>query len=63
MTPHQKQTEQIKMWLALTAALAEQTANKNESEITKRDVIKVAQKVEDIINVLHGKSKIAGWRE
>lgn len=63
MEVHEIQRNQIEMWLKLTAELAEKTSQKPEDEITKRDIIKVAQKVEDIVNVLHGKSKIAGWRQ
>ncbi len=62
MEPHEKQRAQVEMWLKLTADLAERTSQKDESTITKKDIIKIAQKVEDIINVMYGKSKIAGWR-
>ena len=51
------------MWLILTAELAEKTSLKTEDEITKRDIVKIAQKIEDIINVLNGKAKISGWRQ
>lgn len=62
MEPHEKQRAQIEMWLKLTAELAEKTSTKAEKDISKKDIIKIAQKVEDIVNVLYGKSKIAGWR-
>lgn len=62
MEPHEKQRAQIEMWLNLTADLADATAEKPEQTITKKDIIKIAQKVEDIVNVLYGKSKINGWR-
>lgn len=62
MEPHEKQRAQIEMWLQMTAKLIDVTAQKNENDITKRDIIKIAQKIEDIINVMYGKSKIAGWR-
>lgn len=62
MNPQEKQKAQIEMWLKLTADLAEMTASKPEKDISKKDIIKIAQKVEDIVNVLYGKSKIAGWR-
>jgi hypothetical protein len=62
MEPHEKQRAQVEMWLKLTAELIDTTAQKNENDISKRDIIKIAQKIEDIINVMHGKSKIAGWR-
>lgn len=58
----EKQKNQIEMWLNLTAELVDLTAAKGDSEITKRDIIKIAQKIEDIVNVLNGKSKIYGWR-
>jgi len=51
------QKNQIEMWLKLTAELAEKTSLKSEDEITKRDIVKIAQKIEDIINVLNGKAK------
>ena len=57
------QKNQIEMWLKLTAELAEKTSLKSEDEITKRDIVKIAQKIEDIINVLNGKAKIVGWRQ
>lgn len=63
MEPHEIQRNQIETWLKLTAELSEKTSLKDENDITKRDIIKIAQKVEDIINVLYGKSKISGWRE
>lgn len=62
MEPHEKQRAQVEMWLKLTADLADNIALKDESKITKKNIIKVAQKVEDIVNVMYGKSKIAGWR-
>lgn len=62
METHEKQRAQIEMWLKLTADIAERTAQKDEDSITKKDIIKIAQKIEDIVNVLYGKSKIAGWR-
>ena len=57
------QKNQIEMWLKLTAELAEKTSLKSEDEITKRDIVKIAQKIEDIINVLNGKANISGWRQ
>jgi len=62
METHEKQRKQIEMWLRLTADLAETISKKDEADITRKDIIKVAQKVEDIVNVLYGKSKIDGWR-
>jgi len=59
---HTKQKEQIELWLKLVADFADSIAEKPEEEIDKRDVMKVARKVNDIVNVLYGKSKIAGWR-
>lgn len=63
MQVHEIQRVQIELWLKLTADLATKTAQKPNDEITKRDIIKIAQKVDDIVNVLNGKSKIAGWRK
>lgn len=62
MMPHEMQRDQIEMWLALTAEMAEKTSKKKEEDIDMKDVVRIAQKVQDIINVLYGKSKIAGWR-
>ena len=62
MQPHEMQRDQIEMWLTLTAELAEKTSQKPESEIELKDIVRIAQKVQDIINVLYGKSKISGWR-
>ena len=59
---HTKQKEQIAMWLNITADLADKIAQTPENEISKKDVLKVARKINDIVNVLYGKSKIAGWR-
>ena len=58
----EQQKEQIAMWLRLAAELADQIAEKPEDEIQKKDIVKVARKVQDIVDVLYGKSKIAGWR-
>ena len=63
MQVHEIQRIQIELWLKLTAELAVKIAAKPEDEITKRDIIKIAQKVEDIENVLKGVSKISGWRK
>ena len=60
MQVHEIQRNQIELWLKLTAELATKTAEKDD--ITKRDIIKIAQKVVDIENVLKGVSKIVGWR-
>jgi len=62
MQVHEIQRNQIELWLKLVSAMALRIAAKPEKSITKRDIIKLAQKVEDIINVLNGVSKIAGWR-
>jgi len=62
MEVHEKQRDQIEMWLKLTAELSLKLSQKNEEDITKKDILKVAQKIEDIVNVLYGKSKIGGWR-
>ena len=62
MQPHEIQRDQIEMWLKLTAEMAEKLSEKQEDEITLKDIVKVGQKVQDVINVLYGKSKIAGWR-
>jgi|688.fasta_scaffold826687_1 hypothetical protein len=59
---HQKQNDQIELWLQLVANLADSTADKPEAEITKKDIVKIARKINDIVNVLYGKSKISGWR-
>jgi len=62
MQPLEIMTAQIKKWIELTASLVDKINEKSEDEITKKDIIRVAQKVQDVINVLHGKSKISGWR-
>jgi hypothetical protein len=62
MQVHEIQRNQIELWLRLVSDLAKKTAAKPENEITKRDIIKIAQKVDDIMKVLNGVSKIAGWR-
>lgn len=62
METHEKQRKQIEMWLQLTADLSDKISQKDEDEISKKDIVKIAQKVEDIVNVLYGKSKIDGWR-
>ncbi len=62
MQPHEILTNQLEKWVELTADLTDKLNEKSEEEITKRDIIKIAQKVEDVINVLYGKSKISGWR-
>ncbi len=62
MQPHDIQKNQLALWLNLTADLSEKISQKPEDEIIKKDIIKIAQKIQDIINVLNGKSKIAGWR-
>lgn len=62
MQPHEMQRDQIEMWLYLTADYAEKISEKKEEDIELKDIVKVAQKVQDIINVLYGKSKISGWR-
>lgn len=62
MELHERQRDQIEMWLHLASDLAERISEKEEEEITKKDIIKIAQKIEDIMNVFYGKSKIAGWR-
>ncbi len=59
---HTKQKDQIELWLKLVADFAENISLKSEDDIDKKDVLKVARKVNDIVNVLYGKSKIAGWR-
>lgn len=58
----EQQKRQIAMWLQLVADLADSIADKPENQIQKKDIIKVARKVQDIVDVLYGKSKIAGWR-
>lgn len=62
MKQHEILRVQLEKWIELTGDLTDKTQKKKESEITKTDIIKIAQKVQDVINVLHGKSKIAGWR-
>ena len=62
MQPHEIMTKQLEKWIELTAALSDRVQEKQEDEITKKDIISVAQKVQDVINVLYGKSKISGWR-
>lgn len=59
---HTKQKDQIELWLKMVADFADTIAEKPEDDIDKKDVMKVARKVNDIVNVLYGKSKIAGWR-
>jgi hypothetical protein len=63
MEPDEIQRNQIEMWLDITAELAYKFSEKPEDEITKKDIIKIAHRVEDVVNVLYGKSKIAGWRQ
>ena len=53
---------QLQKWIEITANFAEETSKKEEYEITKEDIISLAQKVEDVQNVLIGKSKMSGWR-
>jgi len=62
MNPHEMLTKQLEKWIELTAYHAEDISDKNEEDITKQDIIAVAQKIEDVMNVLIGKSKISGWR-
>ena len=62
MQPHEIMTKQLEKWIELTAELSDRVQEKQEDEITKKDIISVAQKVQDVINVLYGKSKISGWR-
>ena len=62
MTPHEILTKQLEKWVELTAYHAEDIADKDEADITKADIIEVAQKIVDVMNVLTGKSKISGWR-
>jgi len=62
MQVHEMQRNQIEMWLNLTAEYAEKLSKKKEDDITLKDVVRVGQKVQDIINVMNGKSKISGWR-
>ncbi len=62
MNPHEMMTKQLEKWVELTADFIDKTASKTEKEITKEDIISVAQKIEDVQNVLIGKSKISGWR-
>lgn len=62
MQPHEIQRVQLKKWLELTADMSEKLSQKPEDEIELKDIVKIGQKVQDVINVLYGKSKIAGWR-
>ena len=62
MQPHEILTNQLEKWVELTSTLTDNINEKPEEEITKKDIIKIAQKVQDVINVLYGKSKISGWR-
>lgn len=62
MTQIEIQQEQIKMWIKLTAEFIEKISEKPEDEIVKKDIIKIAQRIEALINVLNGVSKIDGWR-
>ena len=55
-------TKQLEKWIELTAYHTEDISDKKEEDITKIDIIEVAQKIEDVMNVLIGKSKISGWR-
>lgn len=61
-----KQTDifkkQLEKWVEITANMIEDLSEKDENEITQKDIIKVAQKVNDVANVLIGKSKISGWK-
>jgi len=52
--------KQLEAWIEFTSKLVDRTLSKKVIE--KRDIIKIAQKVEDVINVLDGKSKISGWK-
>ena len=54
--------KQLEKWVELTVYFIDDTVDKSENDITKTDIIAVAQKIEDIQNVLTGKSKISGWR-
>jgi len=60
MTQEEILLKQLEAWIDLTIIMVEKTINK--SHIEKRDIIKIAQKIEDVINVLDGKSKISGWK-
>lgn len=62
MQPHEIMSIQLKKWMELTADFTDVIANKPEKDIDKNDIIKIAQKVQDVINVINGKSKISGWR-
>lgn len=62
MNPHEMITKQLEKWIELTAFHVEDISDKKESDITKHDIIEVVQKMQDVINVLIGKSKISGWR-
>lgn len=62
MTPQEMYTKQLEKWVELTVYFIDDTIDKNESDITKEDIIAIAQKIEDVQNVLTGKSKISGWR-
>ena len=63
MQVHEKQRAQIELWLKIASELAIKISKKPEDEITKRDIIKVAQRVEVIGKVLNGEAVIAGWRK
>jgi len=62
MKPHKIRNKQLEKWIELTADLVDTVQEKPENKISKKDIIKIAQKVQDVINVLNGKSKISGWR-
>jgi len=62
MTPQEMYVKQLEKWVELTVYFIDDTVDKSENDITKTDIIAVAQKIEDIQNVLTGKSKISGWR-
>jgi hypothetical protein len=62
MQPHEMLAKQLEKWIELTSYHAEDISDKKEEDITKSDIIEIAQKIEDVKNVLLGKSKITGWR-
>lgn len=62
MQAHEIMTVQLKKWMELTAEMTDKVNEKDINDITKEDIIKIAQKVQDVINVINGKSKISGWR-
>jgi len=61
MQTHEIFTKQLEKWIQLSSQIVDNVSKKDNEDITKEDIIKIAQKIQDVINVLNGKSKISGW--